>query len=66
MTGAEAQTKFIEDNMDKPEYKVRWGDQPIFTFARCWYTALAVAAINPDAYVFMPKGAAFADESLFR
>lgn len=36
--------------------KDSWGDQPMRTFDYCSYQALSSAAVNPIAYIFLPRG----------
>ena len=60
------QYNFVKDNFEKPEYQAIWGEDGLDTFTSCYYEALAVGALHPEAYVFTPNGYEWDPESLFR
>lgn len=60
-----AQKAFIAKNQKDPKYEALWGANALATFSQCWYQALSVAAVNPDAYIFAPKGAKFKATSVW-
>lgn len=55
--------RWIEKHMEEQVSPVYWGPDPEESFLVCYMQALAVAAVNPDVFLFTPRDEHWRDDS---